>query len=126
MENPIPLEIERKYLIRLPDEGLLDSLAVRRDWIEQTYLTAGEGVTERVRARRSPGGETQYTHTVKKRRSALTREEREDAIGEADYASLLRRADPALQQLHRARRRRMIHRRRDRRAHKARHKAARP
>ena len=70
MEKPIPLEIERKYLIRLPDEGLLDSLADRRDWIEQTYLTAEKGTTERVRARRSPGGRTQYTHTAKRRISA--------------------------------------------------------
>ncbi len=96
MENPIPLEIERKYLIRMPDEGLLDSLAVRRDWIEQTYLTAEAGTTERVRARRSPGGEAQYTHTVKKRRSALTREEREEEIGPDAYDALLRRADPTL------------------------------
>ena len=96
MENSIPLEIERKYLIRLPDEGLLNSLAVRRDWIDQTYLTAEAGTTERVRARRSPGGEKQYTHTVKKRLSALTREELEEEIGEAEYTALLRRADPAL------------------------------
>ncbi len=96
MKNFIPLEIERKYLIRLPDEGLLESLAVRRDWIEQTYLDAEAGTTERVRSRRSPGGQPVYTHTVKKRRSALTREERETEIGPEEYESLLRRADPAL------------------------------
>ena len=96
MEKPIPLEIERKYLIRLPDEGLLDSLADRRDWIEQTYLTAEKGTTERVRARRSPGGQAQYTHTVKRRISALTREEREEEISREEYEALLRRADPAL------------------------------
>lgn len=98
MENStIPLEIERRYLIELPDEGLLDRLAARRDWIEQTYLKAAEpGVTERVRVRRSAGGEPVYTHTVKRRRSALTREEAEQAIDAAAYAALLARADPAL------------------------------
>ncbi len=96
MENAIPLEIERRFLIRLPDEGLLDSLAEGRDWIEQTYLSAEKGVTERIRIRRSPGGEPRYTHTVKKRLSAMVREEREEAIGAEAYAALLRRADPAL------------------------------
>ena len=96
MENAIPLEIERKYLIRLPDEGLLDQLALGRDWIEQTYLLAEAGTTERVRSRRSPGGTPVYTHTVKKRRSAVTREELESEIGQAEYEALLRRADPTL------------------------------
>ena len=96
MENTIPLEIERKYLIQLPDEGTLDSLALGRDWIEQTYLLAEEGTTERVRARRSPGGEPVYTHTVKRRRSALTREELEQEISREEYEALLGRADPTL------------------------------
>ena len=103
MENAIPLEIERKYLIRLPDEGLLDSLAQGRAWIEQTYLTAEAGTTERVRASRSPGGEPVYTHTVKKRRSALTREELEREIGREEYEALLSRADPALQVIRKTR-----------------------
>ncbi len=96
MEKNIPLEIERKYLIRMPDEGTLDSLALGRDWIEQTYLLAEEGTTERVRSRRSPGGSPVYTHTVKKRLSAVTREEREEEISREEYEALLRRADPAL------------------------------
>ena len=96
MENAIPLEIERKYLIRLPDEGKLDKLALGRDWIEQTYLLAEAGTTERVRSRRSPGGTPVYTHTVKKRRSAVTREELESEIGQSEYEALLRRADPTL------------------------------
>ncbi len=96
MEKAVPLEIERRYLIRLPDEGLLDSLARRRDWIEQTYLSAEAGVAERVRVRRPPGGEPGYTHTVKRRRSALVREETEREIGPEEYAALLLRRDPEL------------------------------
>ena len=103
MENAVPLEIERKYLIRLPDEGLLDALAFRRDWIEQTYLKNDAGETERVRLRRAPGGAPVYTHTVKRRRSALTREEYEEEIGVAEYAALLERADPGLRVIQKTR-----------------------
>ena len=103
MENAIPLEIERKYLIRMPDEGRLDSLALGRDWIEQTYLTAESGTTERVRSRRSPGGTPVYTHTVKRRLSAVTREEREEEIGREEYEALLKRADPTLQVIRKTR-----------------------
>ena len=103
MEKTIPLEIERKYLIRMPDEGLLDSLAQGRAWIEQTYLSAEAGTTERVRVSRSPGGEPVYTHTVKKRRSSLTREELETEISREEYEALLRRADPALQVIRKTR-----------------------
>ena len=41
------------------------------------------GVTERVRSRRSPGGEPVYTHTVKRRFTSLTREEREEIVRQA-------------------------------------------
>ena len=103
MEKAVPLEIERKYLIRLPDEGLLDALAFRRDWIEQTYLTGEAGRTERVRLRRAPGTAPVYTHTVKKRRSALVREEYEEEIGLETYADLLQRADPRLRVIRKTR-----------------------
>lgn len=96
MENAIPLEIERRYLIRLPEESLLDRLARSRDWIEQTYLLGEPELTERVRARTPAGGESRYTHTIKRRRSALVREETEEEIGEEEYRALLRRADPEL------------------------------
>ena len=103
MEKAVPLEVERKYLIRLPDEGLLDALAFRRDWIEQTYLTGEAGRTERVRLRRAPGAAPVYTHTVKKRRSALVREEYEEEIGLETYADLLQRADPRLRVIRKTR-----------------------
>ena len=103
MEKNLPLEIERKYLIRLPEEALLDALASRRDWIEQTYLPGEAGVTERVRSRRAPGGEPVYTHTVKRRFTSLTREEREEEISGEEYRSLLRRADPSLQVIRKTR-----------------------
>ena len=103
METAVPLEIERKYLIRLPEEKLLDRLASRRDWIEQTYLAGEAGTTERVRSRRAPGGAPVYTHTVKRRLSALTREEREEEVGEEAYRALLGRAEPGLRVIRKTR-----------------------
>lgn len=99
MENAIPVEIERKYLIRLPEEELLLRLAVRRDAIEQTYLRSRtKDTTERVRLR---GGV--YTHTIKRRAGAYSHEEQEEVIDEAACRALLERADPALQTIRKTR-----------------------
>lgn len=101
--NDIPLEIERKYLIRMPDRLLLDRLADRRDYIRQTYLLPREaGTTERVRLR-GCGEKAEYTHTVKRRLTALTREEREETVSPRIYRTLLDRADPALRVIEKTR-----------------------
>ena len=101
--SEIPLEIERKYLIRMPDRALLDRLADRRDYIRQTYLLPGEkNTTERVRLR-GCGERAEYTHTVKRRITDLTREEREEPVSPREYRSLLDRADPALRVIEKTR-----------------------
>ena len=58
------LEIERKFLIEMPDRTLLDRCPVRWEmW--QTYLLSRPGVSARVRRR---VGETeQFFHTEKQR-----------------------------------------------------------
>ena len=85
------MEIERKYLIAMPDEAVLQSADASE--IVQTYLVSPKkGVTERVRARTS-SGRAVYTHTVKHKLSAMTREEDEHEISAAEYAELLKRAD---------------------------------
>ncbi len=86
------LEIERKYLIRMPAAALLSRLP--KSEIEQTYILTPEGGRERVR-RRVFADRTEYTHTVKQRLSDMTRLEREEEIGEDEYRSLLLRADPS-------------------------------
>ena len=96
-EPEIPLEIERKYLIRMPDPGRLASLpGCTASGIEQTYLIAANpGETERVRLRRYPD-RVEYTHTVKVRVTSATAREDETAISESEYRELLTRRDPAL------------------------------
>lgn len=86
------LEIERKYLIRMPEAALL--LHLPKSEIEQTYILSPEGSRERVR-RRDFSDRIEYTHTVKERLSDLTRIEREEEIGEEQYRTLLLRADPS-------------------------------
>ncbi len=98
-----PLEIERKYLIHMPDRALLDKLCTRRDYIRQTYLVPGEpGTTERLRLR-GCGDRAEYTWTVKRRLTDLTRTEDETVIGPRDYRLLQVRADPTLRVIEKTR-----------------------
>ena len=93
---PKNLETERKFLIAMPDEGVLRAQpGAICDEIVQTYLLSKEGVTARVRARRGVGGVV-YTATEKRRLSDLTAIEDERIIGEEEYRSLLLLRDPAL------------------------------
>ncbi|MBR5094736.1 MAG: hypothetical protein IK095_06545 [Oscillospiraceae bacterium] len=88
------LEIERKFLIDMPDPAYLAS-AGSVTQIEQTYLLRRErGVTERVRKRGREGAWV-YTHTCKKRISDVVRIEDEEEIGETEYRELLLQADPS-------------------------------
>ncbi|MBQ9033613.1 MAG: hypothetical protein IJ107_02975 [Lachnospiraceae bacterium] len=85
------LEIERKYLIRMPDASLLSSFPSSR--IEQIYILTDDQGRERIRCRES-GGKKVFTHTAKKRLSDLTRIEIEDEITEEAYTELAKRKDP--------------------------------
>lgn len=91
------LEIERKYLIRMPDEARLVSMPGCETWdVVQTYLMDGpDGSTHRVRSIRT-GGETHYIHTVKRPLSQLSHEEWEQEVNRAEYEALLKEANPAL------------------------------
>lgn len=87
-------EIERKFLIRRPEEAWLEKNCQGSD-IVQTYLKGeAPGCNERVRRREGKNGVV-YTHTRKRRLSDLRREEQEREISEAEYRALLQRADPA-------------------------------
>lgn len=86
------LEIERKYLIRMPDCALL--LLLPSSEIEQVYILSHGSERERIR-RRMYEDRTIYTHTAKKRLSDLTRVEFEEEISEEHYRELQAFADPS-------------------------------
>lgn len=89
-----PLEIERKYLIRRPEEARLISESTRRIEITQIYLSRGpEGENRRVRCSREAGRERLF-YTEKLRLSGMTRIEREREIDRAEFEELLRESDP--------------------------------
>ena len=100
MDDINQFEIERKFLIRMPDTAFLLSQG-EMSHIVQTYLKTEDG-SERVRKRGREGGYT-YTHTVKKRLSDLRRIEQERVISEGEYLSLLRLADPDMSTIYKDR-----------------------
>ena len=84
-----PVEIERKFVIAMPNLSLLSSLCdYTASEIEQTYLLADKGVTRRVRARRYQD-RTVYTETKKVRIDSMSAHEQERTISEAEYTELL-------------------------------------
>lgn len=86
-------EIERKFLIRMPELAELTRTAQRSE-IEQTYLAPDkDGVRARVRKRRT-GEKVEYIYTEKTFVTDLTRIEKERTISEGEYTRLLDRADP--------------------------------
>ena len=87
-------EIERRFLIRYPDLLWLEAAAYKTEIIQTYLLSSEKGLTERVR-KRGLDGEYTYTHTLKRRVSAIRRIESEESIDEARYLALLQRADPA-------------------------------
>ena len=97
-----PLEIERKYLIRMPAPALLQEKGGVASRIVQTYLTAPAGITERVRERQYPD-HTEYTHTSKVRQSDLVCHEEEESLSATQYEMLLCRADPTLHPIEKTR-----------------------
>lgn len=96
------LEIERKFLIAYPDERLLKSVPGSSETeIFQTYLLCADG-SLRIR-KRGANGVYQYTKTLKRDKTKLTREEYENVIDEGEYARLLKQADPRYNTLYKRR-----------------------
>lgn len=89
-----PLEIERKFLIRMPDAETLRRNAVERIEIMQIYLVLTDGADSR-RIRRSRTAEAErFYYTEKVRLTDMTRIEREREITAAEWDELSAQADP--------------------------------
>lgn len=87
-------EIERKFLIAMPDLQWLSGKALRRLEMVQTYLLAADGESSRVR-KITENGTVTYIQTMKKRISNIKRLETEAEITAEEYATLLEKADSA-------------------------------
>ena len=91
--NNIPIETERKFLIRIPSFADMESQAnFRIREITQTYLMSEGKKNIRVRLV-VEDGKTTYIKTVKERISTLSCYEDENIISRVEYEELLLTAD---------------------------------
>lgn len=85
------VEIERKYIIKMPDLNLLSEMeSYTVSEIEQIYLESPTGITHRIR-RRTYTDRAEYTETKKVRIDKSSAYEDERAITEAEYSSLCKK-----------------------------------
>ncbi len=104
MEQNLPREIERKFLIAMPDKVKLQLIPrCSATQIEQTYLTSVDGMCRRVRKRGNPHDGWQYTLTQKRHVACGERIELEEEITLEQYQALLQEADPDKQPVHKTR-----------------------
>ena len=102
-EASLPLEIERKFLIAMPDPASLDAHSVRRLDIRQVYLRRGETSAGRRIRRTRCGTEERFFYTEKERVTAVTRIEREREITKAEFEALLSEREDALREIEKTR-----------------------
>lgn len=97
---PVPLEIERKYLIEYPN---LLKLALKYNGVYvniiQTYLKSDDINVERRIRQRGSNGEYSYYYTEKVNKTGLIRSEFEHKITESEYTKLLIEADTSFHQI---------------------------
>lgn len=95
--EPIAYEIERKFLINMPNLKELEKKAEKVEII-QTYLTSSNGDEIRIRQRGNNGNYTYYM-TVKKEVSPAKRIEIEKRLTKREYLSYLMEANTSLSQI---------------------------
>ena len=84
----IPIEIERKYIIKKPTENKLSELSgYTKSEILQIYLDSEVGITHRIRMRKRDGRAI-YTETVKQRIDRISAYEDEHEITEEKFNEL--------------------------------------
>ena len=86
--NSTPIEIERKYIIEIPNEEIMrlcEGYTVSE--ILQIYIESSPNVTHRVRSRKK-NGNTVYTETKKIRIDKMSSYEDEKEISEREFLGL--------------------------------------
>ncbi|MEI6238207.1 MAG: AAA family ATPase [bacterium] len=99
--DPLPIEIESKFLVERPDL-LTFPVSFTESYIVQDYLLSNGKEERRVRARTSGGGTTYY-YTVKREIGVGVRVEEEKTITEREYKVLLTLRDQTLQTIQKRR-----------------------
>lgn len=85
----MPIEIERKYIIRIPSEEKMHSCeSYTVSEIQQIYIESSPLVTHRVRSRKK-NGITVYTETKKIRIDKMSSYEDEREICESEFNALI-------------------------------------
>lgn len=103
-EGKLPLEIERKFLIKMPDvEKLISTIECSKTEITQTYLNSEHELWKRRVRKRGLLGNNKYYYTSKKPISSIKRIEVEEEISEEKYLSLLVEADKSLKEINKTR-----------------------
>lgn len=101
--EPVPYEIERKYLIEYPDIKWLESNpSCQRIEIIQTYLNSPSGEEVRIR-QRGFGGNYIYFQTTKRKVSDVKRVEIERRLSQTEYLKLMMEADTTKRQIRKTR-----------------------
>lgn len=97
--EPVPVEIERKYLIKKPDIDVLSTFVpITTVNIVQTYLKSKNGKEIRIRQRGIEGSYFYYL-TEKTELNNMKRIEIEKKISQKEYVDLLNEADTSLNQI---------------------------
>lgn len=98
--EPTPYEIERKFLIKMPNLAELQKrYKVKKSNIIQTYLVSENSDIERRIRQRGISGDFVYYYTEKEDVGPETRIEREHKISSKEYITLLGEADTSLHQI---------------------------
>lgn len=103
--EPMPTEIERKFLIKMPTSKQIEALGcVSKANIIQTYLKKGENVAERrIRQRGDKKNGFTFYYTEKTDVASGVRIEDERKITPDEYLQLLTEADTSLHQISKVR-----------------------
>jgi len=101
--EPVPFEIERKYLVKMPDLTALEAMPTcQKVDICQTYITCQPDREVRVR-QRGQNGNYIFTRTEKSSISPIKRVEREERLDQSEYLHLLMEADPTMHPIRKTR-----------------------
>lgn len=98
--EPIPHELERKFLIKMPSEKSFEEMGdYSMSEIIQTYLKTDGDVERRIRQRGTQKDGFSFFYTEKKKITELERSEEETKIDVNKYISLMAFSDTSLHQI---------------------------